>query len=137
MFGSPQNGVSNEQDMMSLINSNDIESVQVLKDAAATAIYGSRSSNGVIIITTKSGRRDEGLNVTVDYTPLATAGWQEIDNEWIKEMFGEGNRLTFLTMFQRPVPPGWRKSIGYGDLNPPYENIYYMVPVAETGFQSN
>ncbi|MBL7768004.1 MAG: TonB-dependent receptor [Flavipsychrobacter sp.] len=38
------------------INPNDIESVQVLKDASATAIYGSRGSNGVIIITTKSGK---------------------------------------------------------------------------------
>ncbi|HRQ50082.1 MAG TPA: SusC/RagA family TonB-linked outer membrane protein, partial [Agriterribacter sp.] len=38
------------------INSNDIESIQVLKDAASTAIYGARGSNGVVIVTTKSGR---------------------------------------------------------------------------------
>src|SRR5690606_2068880 len=38
------------------INPNDIESVTVLKDASATAIYGSRGSNGVVIITTKSGK---------------------------------------------------------------------------------
>ncbi|WP_163516759.1 SusC/RagA family TonB-linked outer membrane protein [Gelidibacter japonicus] len=42
--------------VMSTINPNDIESVSVLKDASATAIYGSRGANGVIIITTKSGR---------------------------------------------------------------------------------
>lgn len=41
---------------MATLNPNDIESVNVLKDAAATAIYGSRGSNGVILITTKSGR---------------------------------------------------------------------------------
>jgi TonB-dependent starch-binding outer membrane protein SusC len=41
---------------MSLINPNDIESMNILKDASATAIYGSRASNGVIIITTKKGR---------------------------------------------------------------------------------
>ena len=45
-------GVSNP---LSLINPNDIESFTVLKDASATAIYGSRASNGVIIITTKKG----------------------------------------------------------------------------------
>ncbi len=45
---------------MSLINQNDIENVQILKDAAATSIYGSRGSNGVIIITTKSGKKGEG-----------------------------------------------------------------------------
>jgi TonB-dependent starch-binding outer membrane protein SusC len=43
-------------DPMSMINPNDIESVDVLKDASATAIYGSRASNGVIIITTKKGK---------------------------------------------------------------------------------
>ena len=47
-------GVSNP---LSLVNPQDIESFNVLKDASATAIYGSRGSNGVIIITTKKGRR--------------------------------------------------------------------------------
>lgn len=46
------------------LNPNDIESIQVLKDASATAIYGSRGSNGVIIITTKRG---SGSKMTVDY----------------------------------------------------------------------
>lgn len=50
-------GVTTNQSPMSLINPNDIESIQVLKDAAATAIYGSRASNGVIIVTTKSGKK--------------------------------------------------------------------------------
>ena len=49
---------------LTLINPNDIESMTVLKDASATAIYGSRGANGVILIVTKSGR--EGLT-TVDY----------------------------------------------------------------------
>src|SRR5690606_11661267 len=46
------------------INSNDIESLQVLKDAASTAIYGARGANGVVLITTKSGK--EG-RVQVEY----------------------------------------------------------------------
>ncbi len=44
---------------MSIVNPNDIASVSVLKDASATAIYGSRASNGVIIITTKRGSKDK------------------------------------------------------------------------------
>ncbi len=57
------------QDPMSMINPNDIESMEVLKDAAATAIYGSRGSNGVIIITTKSGKKlDNKGSVNVDYS---------------------------------------------------------------------
>lgn len=45
-------------DPMALINPNDITSIEVLKDASATAIYGSRGANGVVIITTKSGTKD-------------------------------------------------------------------------------
>ncbi len=48
------------------INTQDIASVEVLKDAAATAIYGSRAANGVVIITTKSGGRDGKMRVTLD-----------------------------------------------------------------------
>lgn len=48
-------GISGMDDPLSTINSNDIETFTVLKDASATAIYGSRASNGVIIITTKKG----------------------------------------------------------------------------------
>lgn len=48
------------------INPNDIESMEVLKDASSTAIYGSRGANGVILITTKSGSKDGRVNVTYD-----------------------------------------------------------------------
>lgn len=48
---------------LSSINPNDIESMNVLKDASATAIYGSRASNGVIIITTKKGKLGQALKV--------------------------------------------------------------------------
>lgn len=50
-------GVSGSPSALALINPNDIESFSVLKDASATAIYGSRASNGVILITTKKGKR--------------------------------------------------------------------------------
>ncbi|MBC7417232.1 MAG: SusC/RagA family TonB-linked outer membrane protein, partial [Pedobacter sp.] len=46
---------------LSTLNPNDIESIQILKDASATAIYGSRGSNGVIIITTKRGKDGKGV----------------------------------------------------------------------------
>lgn len=48
------------------INSDDIESVTVLKGAAASALYGSRAANGVVMITTKKGRKDKGLGVSVN-----------------------------------------------------------------------
>ena len=52
-------GVSGMADPLSSINPNDIESFSVLKDASATAIYGSRASNGVIVITTKKGAKTQ------------------------------------------------------------------------------
>lgn len=59
--------VSGSGNFLSLINPNDIESMTVLKDASSTAIYGSRASNGVIIITTKKGSGD-GLKVSFQTT---------------------------------------------------------------------
>lgn len=49
------NGVAGSPNYLSTINPNDIESISVLKDASATSLYGSRASNGVLIITTKKG----------------------------------------------------------------------------------
>lgn len=48
---------------LSSINPNDVKDITILKDAAATSIWGARSANGVIVITTKSGSRDKGLTV--------------------------------------------------------------------------
>jgi TonB-dependent starch-binding outer membrane protein SusC len=59
-------GVPLTSGSQSSLNPNNIASMEVLKDASATAIYGTRAANGVIIITTKSGR-DSGLQVNLDY----------------------------------------------------------------------
>ncbi|SDX19315.1 TonB-linked outer membrane protein, SusC/RagA family [Hydrobacter penzbergensis] len=75
------NGAANAGDVykgagvnvLSTINPSDIESVEVLKDASATAIYGSRGANGVVLITTKKGKKNKDV---VSYQ--ASIGWQEI-----------------------------------------------------------
>lgn len=59
-------GVGGDRNPLNIINPNDIETFTVLKDASATAIYGSRASNGVIIITTKKGSLKRKIGV--DYT---------------------------------------------------------------------
>ncbi|NDV69392.1 TonB-dependent receptor [Dysgonomonas sp. 25] len=58
-------GISGSSDALSTINPNDIESMNVLKDASATAIYGSRASNGVVLITTKKGKAGQKLNINL------------------------------------------------------------------------
>lgn len=62
------NGVGGSRGVLASINPNDIESFTVLKDASATAIYGSRASNGVIIIVTKKGRSTTSVDYDVQYT---------------------------------------------------------------------
>lgn len=60
-------GISGSANPLASINPNDIESFTVLKDASATAIYGSRASNGVIIITTKKGASAGGKKMAINY----------------------------------------------------------------------
>ncbi|UII30790.1 TonB-dependent receptor [Fulvivirga ulvae] len=62
-------GTSSARNPLNFINPNDIASIDILKDASATAIYGSRGANGVVIITTKSGK---GKKPTLDYSALAS-----------------------------------------------------------------
>ena len=65
------NGIAGSGNLLNSINPNDIESMSVLKDASATALYGSRASNGVLIITTKKGTKGP---VKYNFTTQASVG---------------------------------------------------------------
>ena len=65
------NGIAGSANFLNTINPNDIESMTVLKDASASALYGSRASNGVIIITTKKGSKGK---VRYNFNTLFTVG---------------------------------------------------------------
>ncbi|MDF9798547.1 TonB-linked SusC/RagA family outer membrane protein [Catalinimonas alkaloidigena] len=74
------------------VNPDDVESISVLKGPNAAALYGSRAANGVIIITTKSGKGANGIGVSVNSTtsfenPLRLPDWQD--------QYGQGNRGQF------------------------------------------
>lgn len=86
--GNITNNVSPRNPLNS-INPNDIESIEILKDASATAIYGSRGANGVIIITTKKGSSEK---MTVSYN--AYAGTQRIANDL--EVMSTAEYIQFL-----------------------------------------
>ena len=90
------NKVNGSANLLSTINPQDIESFNVLKDASATAIYGSRGSNGVIIITTKKGRA--GQKPTVSYSGSLTVSSKKKTHDmmdgneyraFVKGIFGE------------------------------------------------
>ena len=73
---------------LATIDTRDIETVDVLKDASAAAIYGSRATNGVIMITTKKGRRDGKVRVSLDSyygTQKVTERLDLLDTEGFKQ----------------------------------------------------
>jgi len=84
---------SETANVMATLNPNDIESVTVLKDASATAIYGSRAANGVILITTKSGKAGKP-SVKVS-TQVGFNGWAISEDKNIKPL----NALQYLDLF--------------------------------------
>ncbi|MBR1935889.1 MAG: TonB-dependent receptor [Muribaculaceae bacterium] len=88
-------GVSGVSNPLSLVNPQDIESFNVLKDASATAIYGSRGSNGVIIITTKKGRRNQAPQVSYN----GSVTWSK-KKKTIDVMSGDEYREFVSTIFE-------------------------------------
>ena len=90
-------GVKGLSNPLSMVNPNDIESFTVLKDASATAIYGSRASNGVIIITTKKGQSGAKPTVTYDGNVSFSTKRNKLKvmdgdqyRDYITEIWGEG-----------------------------------------------
>ena len=82
---------------ISNVNPNDIESMTVLKGAAATALYGSRAANGVIVITTKSGKKAGDRNFSITYD--GSVQWRRVSTlPKMQNQFGQGwnGKQTFI-----------------------------------------
>ena len=90
---------------LSLINPNDIESVSVLKDASAAAIYGSRASNGVIIITTKRGTKGDDVKFSYSANITSSQVSKKID------VMGAKDYVKFIKEYH----PTWTNSLGIKD----------------------
>lgn len=109
------------------VNPNDIESMQILKDAAASAIYGAKGANGVIIITTKQGKRDDRVRVSYNgyfgVAKMANDGY-DLLNAWeAMEFQEEGQRNLLQYRGQTPKPHAQFGTIGpdgSGHLTMPY-----------------
>ena len=79
-------GITGSGNPLSLINPNDIETMTVLKDASSTAIYGSRASNGVILITTKKGIKGNKPKITFSTTNSLATVAKTVDMMSLSEM---------------------------------------------------
>ncbi|NQU55220.1 MAG: SusC/RagA family TonB-linked outer membrane protein [Bacteroidetes bacterium] len=91
-FGSAGTGGGTDMgDALSDINPEDVESISVLKGAGASAAYGSRGANGVILITTKKGTKRKGIGVSVssNYTVEQASMYPEMQNVYGQGAFGD------------------------------------------------
>ena len=105
-------GISTK-DGFNFLSANDIESIVVLKDAASTAIYGARSSNGVIVITTKGGKKGRtqisyngygGIQAHGELTKMAnTSEYVQLYNEAVAN---DNIDITNTTLKRIPIPSG-------------------------------
>jgi TonB-linked SusC/RagA family outer membrane protein len=117
---------------LSTIDTRDIESVDVLKDASASAIYGSRATNGVIIVTTKKGRRSGDLRVSLD-TYLGTSKVTERLDLLNTEQFMQyavayrGSQIPRLTPPTINEPTHVGASQTYGETNTDWQEAYFRT----------
>ena len=111
---------------ISSVNPNDIETMQVLKDAAATAIYGARAANGVIIVTTKQGTKDAKVRVSyngyISLSTMANDGYNTLGAwDYMKaEQFSQENLVNYRGADINTVGHDQFGSIKDGDLTMPY-----------------
>ena len=87
-------GVEGADNALALVNPNDIESFTVLKDASATAIYGSRASNGVILITTKKGKQGDRPSIAYSGNVSVSTVKNTLDVMNAKEYMGFVQKLS-------------------------------------------
>jgi len=106
---------------LNMINPNDIENISVLKDAAASAIYGARAPHGVVLITTKSGKKNQKINVNfsanvsftevinkpkqVDSYTFARAMNEMHDNQGVARLFNEETIHRIIDYINNPSLP--------------------------------
>ena len=115
------NGVKGLANPLSMVNPQDIESFNVLKDASATAIYGSRGSNGVIIITTKKGRK--GSAPQVSYSGSVT---MSVKKKLIDVMDGDQYRA-FATQLYKGNAREEAAMAALGDANTDWQKEIYRT----------
>ena len=115
------------QSILNFLNPNDIESIEVLKDASATSIYGARAANGVVIITTKRGKTGSAKvsysygfsyqKYADIYDLLSLREWMQVRNDMTLENY----------MWNNQVAPYGKKTMAEADANP-YNGVKLAYP---------
>ncbi|SEL84614.1 TonB-linked outer membrane protein, SusC/RagA family [Maribacter orientalis] len=138
------------------VNPDDIEEVSVLKGPSAAALYGTRASNGVIIIETKSGKNTKGLGVSYNTSFFVDSAFQLPD---FQNEYGQGNSGEFAFVdglgggTNDLITYSWGPRLDVGNLIPQYDSpvtladgsvvrggdtaLYSSIPITPTEFKSN
>lgn len=121
-------------DDISFLSPNDIESTEILKDASATAIYGSRGANGVVIVTTRTGKTAQRARITFDAYAGVQKRWRKLDvmnakdfadtyvningNATMRKVYEEQGFNRWLQMFKGVAASPYYPTVYDPDTNP-------------------
>ncbi len=138
----------NKDNILSSINPNDIESIEVLKDASSTAIYGARAGNGVIIVTTKRGKSGAAKvqysgsasvqDISKSYEMLDAPGFMQATNDYRKELWLRTNGVGIYggkseSEVSSPFVPDYTAE----QIANPAHNTNWFDEISRLGFQTS
>ena len=133
--------------ILASINPNDIESIEVLKDASSTAIYGARAGSGVIIITTKRGKEGKPKvtysgsatvqTMATQYEMLDAQDFMIQSNRWFKEKWMYDNKVgIYGGKSESDVASAYRPKYSDAEIANPVNDTDWFDHITRTGFQT-
>lgn len=139
----------NKDNILASINPNDIESIEVLKDASSTAIYGARAGNGVIIVTTKRGKSGAAKvqysgsasvqQIAKSYEMLDASGFMRATNDYTREQWMRTNGVGIYGGKEATDPSLPALTLPYTDaqIANPANNTNWFDEISRLGFQTS
>lgn len=139
----------NKDNILASINPNDIESIEVLKDASSTAIYGARAGNGVIIVTTKRGKSGAAKvqysgsasvqQIAKSYEMLDASGFMRATNDYTREQWMRTNGVGIYGGKEATDPSLPALTLPYTDaqIASPANNTNWFDEISRLGFQTS
>ena len=135
-----------KDNILASINPNDIESIEVLKDASSTAIYGARAGNGVIIVTTKKGKQGKPnvkysgsvstQHIAKNYEVLDARDFMIQSNRYYKERWMKENKIGIYGGVDESSVSPFTPKYSDSEINNPINDTDWISGVTRTGFQT-
>ncbi len=138
----------NTDNILGSINPNDIESIEVLKDASSTAIYGARAGNGVIIVTTKRGKSGAAKvqysgsasvqQIAKSYEMLDASGFMQATNNYNRELWLHTNKVgIYGGLSESEISTPFVPTYTDAQIANPTNNTNWFDEISRLGFQTS